>query len=398
MGVERISNKNILLFILGSGVFGILNTEMGFIGILPYIAEQYDVTIVQAGWLISLFALGVAAAGPTMPLVMSRFNRKHVMVFILSLFTLCNVVAVFAESFYVLLAVRVLPAFFHPVYCAMAFSVASSLAKPGEEPKAVAKINIGVSAGMVAGVPVSNFLAEQISLAASMTFFATATMLVLLATLYLVPSLPVKERMSYGSQLAVLKKPGLWASILAVVFLNGSIFGVFNYMADYLSIVSGITPTIISILMLAYGLSNIAGSMLAGNLLTVRPLMVVKVFPLAVAVLYLIMLEGGSAWPYMGIVMILWGILAGINGNINQYWIAKAAPEAPDFANGLFLTAANLGCVFGTTTGGWFINTMGMEFVVMGGVLFCTVAALIIGGQCSVMRSDLCGQKQWQDA
>ena len=75
--------KNVMLFILAAGVFGILNTEMGFIGILPYIAEEYNVTIVQAGWLISLFALGVAVAGPTMPIIMSRFNRKHVMVFIL---------------------------------------------------------------------------------------------------------------------------------------------------------------------------------------------------------------------------------------------------------------------------------------------------------------------------
>lgn len=53
-------NKRLLIFILMTGVFGILNTEMGFIGILPYIAQRYDVTIVHAGLLISLFALGVA--------------------------------------------------------------------------------------------------------------------------------------------------------------------------------------------------------------------------------------------------------------------------------------------------------------------------------------------------
>ncbi|WP_295161303.1 MFS transporter, partial [Selenomonas sp. AE3005] len=141
--MERNINKNVMLLILATGVFGILNTEMGFIGILPYIAEYYQVSVVQAGWLISLFALGVAVAGPTMPLLLSRFNRKHVMVFILGLFTLCNVIAVFAESFYVLLAVRVLPAFFHPVYCAMAFTVAAGLARTGEEPKMVAKINMG---------------------------------------------------------------------------------------------------------------------------------------------------------------------------------------------------------------------------------------------------------------
>lgn len=379
--------KNVMMFILAAGVFGILNTEMGFIGILPYIADQYDVTIVQAGWLISLFALAVAAAGPTMPLIMSRFNRKTVMVFILGLFTLCNAIAVFADDFYVLLAVRVLPAFFHPVYCAMAFSVAAALARPGEAPKAVAKINVGVSAGMVAGVPISNFLAEQISLSASMTFFAVATFLVLLATLWLVPSMPAAGRLSYGRQLAVLQKPGLWVSMLAVVFLNGSIFGVFNYLADYLSVVSGVAPALISVLLLVYGLCNILGSILAGNLLTTRPLTVVKVFPFLTAMLYGLMLLGASIWPYMGAVIILWGILGGINGNINQYWIAKEAPEAPDFANGLFLTAANLGCVIGTTISGWFIEAWGMQFVVLGGLSFCGIAALLILGQCGQRKS-----------
>lgn len=381
--MEQTVNSKIMLIILAAGVFGILNTEMGFIGILPYIAEHYHVSIVQAGWLISLFALGVAAAGPTMPLFMSRFNRRNVMVFILGLFTLCSAAAVFTDNFYVLLVLRVLPAFFHPVYCAMAFTVAAGLARPGEEPRMVAKINMGVAAGMVAGVPVSNFLAEEISLAASMAFFAIATFTVLLATLWYVPSMPVKERLSYGSQLSVLKKPSVWTSIAAVIFLNGSIFGVFNYLAEYLGAVSGIAPTIISILLFVYGICNILGSLLAGNLLTVRPIATVKAFPFAAALIYLIMLMGGSAWPFMGAVVVFWGILAGINGNINQYWISRAAPEAPDFANGLFLTAANLGCVFGTTVSGKFIEALGTSYVVLGGLVFCAVAAVILWLQCS---------------
>lgn len=391
--MERNVNKTVMLLILAAGVFGILNTEMGFIGILPYIAEYYQVSVVQAGWLISLFALGVAVAGPTMPLFMSRFNRKWVMVFILGLFTICSTLAVLAENFYVLLVVRVLPAFFHPVYCAMAFTVAAGLAKPGEEPKMVAKINMGVAAGMVAGVPISNFLAEQFSLAASMGFFALATLLVMLATLWFMPSLPVKERLSYGQQLSVLKKPMVWASIVAVIFLNGSIFGVFNYLAEYLGVVSGVVPALVSMLLFVYGGCNILGSMLAGNLLTVRPLLTVKAFPFVAALIYLVLLGGGSSWPFMGIVVVLWGILAGINGNINQYWISRAAPEAPDFANGLFLTAANLGCVFGTTVSGKFIDTLGLEFVVLGGLLFCLLAAVVLWGQCHKQAKSVMGIK-----
>ena len=63
--------NSLLVYILAVGVFGILNTEMGFIGLLPFIAAQFDVSIVKAGTLVSLFALGVAVAGLTMPLLFS---------------------------------------------------------------------------------------------------------------------------------------------------------------------------------------------------------------------------------------------------------------------------------------------------------------------------------------
>ena len=75
--MNKYSSRMILILTLG--VFGILNTEMGIVGILPMIAEQYNVRIATAGWLVSGFALVVAAAGPTMPLLCSKMNRKTLM-------------------------------------------------------------------------------------------------------------------------------------------------------------------------------------------------------------------------------------------------------------------------------------------------------------------------------
>ena len=374
--------KNLLIFILMVGVFGILNTEMGFIGILPYIAARYDVTIVHAGLLISLFALGVAIAGPTMPLIFSRVNRKHLMIFVLGLFTLCNVIAVFAKDFNLLLAVRVLPAFFHPVYCSMAFTVAAMIAGAKEAPKAVAKINVGVAAGMVVGVPISNFLAERISLTASMTFFALVTFAALLATIFYVPSMPVKNAMSYGSQLKILSKRVLWASIVAVIFLDGSIFGVFNYAAEYLARVSMVPATSVSALLFVFGVCNIFGSMLAGNLLTAQPLATVKFFPFVLAAVYLALFNEPNFWLLTGLVF-FWGILAGVAANIYQFWIFRAAPEAPDFANGIFLTSANLGCMAGTAFSGLFIDALGTAYVIFGGVIFAACSAIVIWIQAS---------------
>ena len=133
---------------------------------------------------------------------------------------------------------------------------------------------------MVVGVPISNFLAEHISLSVSMSFFALTTFFVMMATAFFVPSMPAEGRSSYGEQLAVLKKPMVWASIFAILFLNGSVFGVFNYWAAYLANVVGLAPNLVSLLLFGYGLCNIFGSMAAGHLLSSRAEDTVKIFSL----------------------------------------------------------------------------------------------------------------------
>lgn len=370
--------QQLLLLLLAFGVFSILNTEMGIIGILPMAAEMYQVDIVQAGLLVSLFALGVAIAGPTMPLLFSRFNRKRVMLLVLGVFTLCNALAVFASDFEVLLVLRVVPAFFHPVYCALAFSVAAASVVPEDAPRAVARINMGVAAGMVVGVPISNVLAATFDFSVAMAFFTGVTGLMFLLTMAFVPDLPVAQPMQYGAQLSVLKRPPVWLAIVAVICLNGSIFGVYNYLADYLQQIAALPGQFIAALLLVYGLLNIYGSYLGGNFLAKRPRATVRLFPLCTIVLYcLLFVSGGQLLPLLAALIVAWGILGGINANINQYLLACVASDAPDFSNGLFLTAANLGCMAGTMLSGFFIRSLGLPYVVCGGLVMATTALLL---------------------
>lgn len=120
------NSKCLLIFILAVGVFGILNTEMGVIGILPALADHFNVSVPTAGLMVSLFALAIAIAGPTLPLVFSRINRKKVMLLVLAIFIIGNIISIFTTNFTVALIARVIPGFFHPVYVSMALSVAAA--------------------------------------------------------------------------------------------------------------------------------------------------------------------------------------------------------------------------------------------------------------------------------
>ena len=371
-----------LIAILAVGVFSILNTEMGIIGVLPMVAEQYAIDIVQAGYLVSFFALGVAIAGPTMPLICSRFNRKKIMLLVLAVFTICNLISLIAPSFNILLIARVVPAFLHPVYCALAFSVAATSVVEEDAPKAIAKINMGVAAGMVAGIPISNFLADTFSLAAAFSFFAFATGCIFLLTFFFVPDMPISNRLSYGKQLQVLRKQAVWVAIITVILFNGSIFGVFNYMAEYLRRITMLEGMLVTLLLFIYGIMNLFGSWLGGQLLANRAGTTVMLFPIMVLVLYGgLFLGAGTNLYTMLLILVLWGILGGINANVNQYLLARVTKEAPDFGNGLFLTAANVGCMAGTALSGWFIDSFGIAAVVGGGMLFATLGLGVIGVQ-----------------
>jgi len=370
--------NNLLIFILTIGVFGILNTEMGVIGILPSIADHFHVSVSKAGWLVSFFALVVAVSGPTMPLLFSGINRKKVMLLVLGVFVLGNIVSIFTSNFTILLMARIIPAFFHPIYCSLAFTVAAASVSKEEAPKAVSKVFIGVSAGMVVGVPIASFIASATSLQMALGFFAIINILAFVATLLFVPSMPVKERLSYGAQVSVLKKSITWLSIVSVILLNSAVFGVYSYLADYLKTVTNMSSNTISLVLFVFGGANIIGTILAGKLLTKNAIKSVMTFPFALGVVYILLFFFGQFTVPMAIITLIWGILAGIGGNINQYWITSSAPEAPDFANGLFLTSANLGTTFGAAVGGLIISDMSTEYVVLVGFLSLILSLVTI--------------------
>lgn len=370
--------NNLFIFILSLGVFGLVSTQLGVVGILPLIADHFHVSISNAGLMVSIFALVVAISAPIMPLLFSGINRKKVMLLSLGVFIVGNIASAFAPNFNIALIAYVIPAIFHPIYCSMAFTLAAASVSKEEAPKAVSKVFIGVSASMVLGVPVTSFIASSTSLGISMLSFAIINAIAFIATVLFVPSMPVTERLSYGTQLSILKKSITWLSIAGVILMNGAIYGVYSFLAEYLQKITGVSSNIISLMLFVYGAANVIGNIIAGKLLTKNATKSVMSFPFALGAVYIILFLLGKFTVPMALIILAWGILGGFGGVIFQYWIMSAAPEAPDFANGLFLSATNLGTTIATIVCGLFISGIGTQYVALGGILFLILSLVSI--------------------
>lgn len=100
--------------------------------------------------------------------------------------------------------------------------------------------------------------------------------------------------------------------------------------------------------------------------------------PFALLVSYICLFFFGEWLVAIAIIILILGVLAGITSNGMQYMITESAPEAPDFANGLFLLSANLGTTVGTAVCGLFITLLGTRYSVIGALAFLIVSLVFV--------------------
>ncbi|MGX4730414.1 MFS transporter [Pseudomonas corrugata] len=367
------------LFFIALGLFGVYTIEFGVVGILPVIIERYSVSASEAGYLVGLFALIIAVFGPFMVLLLSRYNRKRVLTLSLFIFAGSSALSAYAPNYGSLAVLRIIPAFFHPVYFSLAFVAVASLYPKEQATQATAKAFVGTSMGMVLGVPITTWIAARFSYEAAFLFCTVVNVIAGLGIIARLPDTFAGQRTPYGEQLAILRKPTLWLNILASTLIFGAMFSVYSYSAEYLSREAGMSGEVISALLILFGVGGVAGNLLAGRLLSRNKVGTTLMHPIMLGASYLILhFFASPAILPMVLIVVLWGATHTSGLIVTQVWLTSEAPEAPEFVTGLYISFINLGVTLGATAGGWFLARMGMEGTIISGLVFCALAAATI--------------------
>ncbi|MFG2908455.1 MFS transporter [Kitasatospora sp. NPDC048286] len=360
--------------VLALGVFGIITTEMGVVGVLPAMARRLQVAPATAGWLVGVFALTVAVTGPAGVLLASRLRRKTVLAAALAVFAASNALYALSDSFPLVLAFRVLPALFHPVFFALALTAATRLAPPGRSARAATTVFAGVSAGFAFGVPLTSYLADHLGLPAAFWSTAALDLLACAAVLTCFPDLPETQHPTYRGQLGILRRPRLWLAVAAVTLLFAAMFSGYGYIAEYLEHVTGLDTSLTGPALMAFGVVMTAGNPVYGRLLERHPLRTVTAYPLLCLALYLLVDAAGPHRAPMLATVLLWGAVHCGGLAVAQSWLARDATDAPEFGNSLFISFSNLGITLGTALGGTVVTTAGPRHLPLVGAALAAAA------------------------
>lgn len=361
------------------GFLGIITTEFGVIGILPQIAEHYDISIDKAGILLSAFALVIALTGPFMTLLFSGFDRKKVMFSTLLIFLITGVVSSFSPPFWLLMLVRILPAFLQPVYIAMALSVAVSKGNKSNENELMSIVFSGIAIAMVTTVPFATYVASKLTWEYSFMIQALVSFIALCFIYFGLPNMPVKEKKSYGSQIQILKKPTFIISSAMNFFMISAWFSMYSYFAEYLNKAKEMDNTMVSYMLFVFGIVGVLASFFSGKMLN-KNVKKTTLFFLSGTLIIPILLHfsGGNTWATIAVVG-LWGFLYSPSFLNASTYMISSAPEAMEFANSLATSFGNLGVTIGTTMGGLVIVQYGVEYTPWLTLVFGILAIAMIG-------------------
>ncbi|HEY6900704.1 MAG TPA: MFS transporter [Puia sp.] len=363
------------IYIMALGAFGIITTEFGVIGILPDLAKEFGISIDTAGWLLSAFALTVALAGPFTNMLTARLNRKLVMCLVLGIFVVSNLLSAVASNFTVLMIARILPAFLHPVFWAVAMTTAARQAGPKDAPKAIAIVMGGLSVATVLGVPLTTYMADLFNWRASFIVSAAINLLAFGALYFFSPSMPVSEsQASPASQIKILRNVHLWVKLLASTIILAGMFATYGYLAEYLDKVSHMNGAQISVMLLVFGGTGILGNWLTGVALSKNVMLTVRVSLVLLVVMHMLAYRFGGYFVPMVIILSIWGFIHTGGFLVANLHLTHDIREPElDFVNSLLPSFFNAGITIGTLLGGFVIARYGIH-----AVIWMTVPLLLV--------------------
>jgi DHA1 family arabinose polymer transporter-like MFS transporter len=338
---------------LALGGFGIGMTEFVMMGILPDIARGLQITIPQAGYLITAYALGVVVGAPTLVTIVAGRPPRTVLIWFMLMFAVFNAMSAFAPNFETMMASRFLAGLPHGAFFGVGAVVASRLAEPGKTAAAMAMMFTGLTLANVLGVPLGTWIGHAFDWRMVFLIVAVIGLLTMWSLHQWVPPIEPGKRTGLMQDLRIFRHLDLWLALGIVSIGTGGFFAWFSYIAPLLTDVTGFSTGALPLIMTAVGVGMTVGVQFGGYLADkFHPLPALLI--LMVSMVVLLLCNGLMAESK--IAMVVLAFLTGANalaiGPPVQVLLIEHSREAEMLGSSLGQAGFNVGNALGALLGG----------------------------------------------
>lgn len=367
------------LIALAFGTLSLGISEFVAMGVLPYIAHDFNVDIATAGHAISAYAIGVAV-GAFVCIIMHTLKLKTILLILIIMHIFGNVLTVLSYNFDMLLLGRFIAGLPHGSFFGVGSIIASRLATEGKGTSAVAIMIAGMTVANVFGVPLGTALAHAISWKIIYYIVCVWGCFVFVSAYLWVKDVGRIESQGFFAQFKFLGHSAPWLIFAATLFGNAGIFCVISYISPLMTDYASIPLNTMSALMVAVGISMVVCNLVSGKLcdrFTPGKVACTSQFVAFVFLLSLIFVGHINICAILG-VCILGGMLFAISAP-EQVSILRTSQGGLILGSSMIQAAFNLGNALGAFVGGIpFTFDFSLNTVYIFGAVICSFGVIAL--------------------
>jgi MFS transporter, DHA1 family, inner membrane transport protein len=346
------------LFWLALGTFAIGAEGFVIASLLPQIADDTGVTLIEAGYLVVAYALAYAIGSPVLTALTGAGDRRTVLTLSALVFVAGASMAAFAHAYAVLMIARIIIAGAAGLYAATAQATAVAISHADHRGRAISIIVGGTSLAVALGAPLGAFVASFAGWRGTYMSIACAGLIAAAAIWFMLPGGLRGVRLPLKTRLRVLTQPKIIPALTTTLLYMTGGFAVFTYIAAIAIQAAGLDRSMLPTVLLTYGVGAAIGNYIGGQLAdrwgAQRTVVTAVVLNTGMLLLFSAVghLPQGWAGPVFLAALLPWGVMSWSFPPAQASRILAIAPESAPLALSLNGSALYLGVALGSLVGG----------------------------------------------
>lgn len=232
--------------------------------------DLFNLTAGEYSYLVSAYAIAASISALTGFFLIDRFDRKKVLLFIYTGFGIGTILCAFANSYILLVSVRLFTGLFGGMIAATILSIVSDLYPFKERGAAMGILFASFSAASALGIPIGLYLADQGSWQLPFEILGSIALLISVVLFFIFPNMTshvAKERKSMLSTIrSITRDQNQINALVAGFVLILAHFIIIPFISPYLIKNVGLTQSEITYQFLFGGLATVVSSPIIGRM------------------------------------------------------------------------------------------------------------------------------------
>ncbi|MFB9868532.1 MFS transporter [Vreelandella sulfidaeris] len=259
-------NPRVAEFVLALGGFGIGTSEFVIMGLMNRVAGDLAVTVPQAGYAISSYALGVVVGAPIIASLAARMPRRMLLIILMLVFAVGNIASAMAPGFWSFVGLRFLAGLPHGAYFGIAALVAAGAVPVDQRARAVSRVMMGLTVAILVGAPLGTWAGNLFGWQIAFVGVGGIALLTALLIRFHVPVQPVDTLASPLRELSALLKQRVLVTLALACIGCGGMFAIFSYVMPTLTQQAGMSEALGPLVLVIFGIGSIAGNLIGGRM------------------------------------------------------------------------------------------------------------------------------------